>query len=634
IAFWLELDSPSTATVTVLIVAAPVRGMILSKSLYRLLGTLFGGAVALVLVDLCGQNSELFILAVALWVALCTALATLLRNFRAYACVLAGYTVPLIGMAAIQAPDHTFDIAIARVAAITIGLVCAAAASAVLPGSAQKDLIPRIRTALGQMLALARGALAPKGDPAGEHKYIEATANILELDNQIEFAATESPRVALQANALRSAIAAMAGCVTTLRAIAGSAPPDRAAQSGAMEALGSALERLSCRLQFRLQAGEGSYADILGDMRARLHLAEQHVEAEAAPNLGQLQLVENLNELVDRIEAILSDLEAAVEMREGRTVAKIGYHADAGAAWRNGIRAFLGVIAAGAFGYITGWSDGYTSVVAVAVICSLLALTPNPAKASIAFAIGVGMGDLAAIFCVFVLLAQAQGFPLLAMSMAPFLFVALLNPATPLLGGIAGGFRIFFVVAVAPTNPMVFNAASTLNLALVSFVGAILAAYFYRAILPRDEEAEGQRVARSIRRTVAKTIKASTFDRIALESRIYGQLITLAGRLNLSSPDGRTLLAKAYAGARLALAVQRARIALEAEDVPDEARRTLEKAIARADETPAFRDAALAIAVLRPPPGAPGRGPILRAAAALAEADAIQNESQRLSHAA
>ena len=192
IAFWLELDSPSSAMVTVLIVAAPVRGMVLSKSLYRMLGTFVGGAMALALVDLCGQNSEVFILALAVWVGLCTAVATLLRNFRAYAAVLAGYTVPLIGLSAIQAPEHAWDITIARVAVITIGIICAGVVTSIfLPGGARNDLSPRVRDAILSTLKLAHDTLNRAGGIIPDQRYIDVTGRIIGLDSLIEFAATE-----------------------------------------------------------------------------------------------------------------------------------------------------------------------------------------------------------------------------------------------------------------------------------------------------------------------------------------------------------------------------------------------------------------------------------------------------------
>jgi uncharacterized membrane protein YccC len=50
----------------------PQSGMILAKSFYRVIGTLVGSAAVVVFVGLFAQTPELFLLASALWIGLCT----------------------------------------------------------------------------------------------------------------------------------------------------------------------------------------------------------------------------------------------------------------------------------------------------------------------------------------------------------------------------------------------------------------------------------------------------------------------------------------------------------------------------------------------------------------------------------
>jgi len=104
LAYLFELDTPYSAATTVLIVAHPMHGMVLSKSLYRMGGTLVGAVMALVLMGLFAQSPEMFILGLSLWMGVCTMASTLLRSFRSYGAVLAGYTVVLITMPGIDTP--------------------------------------------------------------------------------------------------------------------------------------------------------------------------------------------------------------------------------------------------------------------------------------------------------------------------------------------------------------------------------------------------------------------------------------------------------------------------------------------------------------------------------------------------
>ena len=85
IALALGLDEPKWALMTVYIVAQPLGGMVLAKGIYRLLGTLAGAAMAVVLVATLAQLHTLFFVALAVWLGLCTLCASLLRNFRSYA---------------------------------------------------------------------------------------------------------------------------------------------------------------------------------------------------------------------------------------------------------------------------------------------------------------------------------------------------------------------------------------------------------------------------------------------------------------------------------------------------------------------------------------------------------------------
>src|SRR6202140_1491258 len=86
IAFTFNLDQPQWALLTVFIVSqARQSGPVLAKSFYRVIGTLMGAAVALLLAALFAQERVLFLGTLALWVGLCTFGSQYARNFAAYA---------------------------------------------------------------------------------------------------------------------------------------------------------------------------------------------------------------------------------------------------------------------------------------------------------------------------------------------------------------------------------------------------------------------------------------------------------------------------------------------------------------------------------------------------------------------
>jgi uncharacterized membrane protein YccC len=86
VALWLALrwglEQPAWALMTAFIVAQPLSGMVMQKGLARLCGTLVGTIMSVVFMGLFAQTPWLFLLALALWLGLCTASSTLLRSHR------------------------------------------------------------------------------------------------------------------------------------------------------------------------------------------------------------------------------------------------------------------------------------------------------------------------------------------------------------------------------------------------------------------------------------------------------------------------------------------------------------------------------------------------------------------------
>src|ERR1700740_118460 len=100
VALALDLPRPYWAMATVYITSQPLAGATSSKAVYRVLGTVIGAVAAGAMVP------------------------TLLdRQPRSYGFMLAGYTAALIGFPAVSEPGSMFDLALARVEEITLGIV-------------------------------------------------------------------------------------------------------------------------------------------------------------------------------------------------------------------------------------------------------------------------------------------------------------------------------------------------------------------------------------------------------------------------------------------------------------------------------------------------------------------------------
>src|ERR1700739_3029370 len=76
VSFWLELDSPYWAATTAAIVCQPSLGASLRKASFRVVGTIIGATVIVALTAAFPQSRVGFLLALALWGALCGLVAS------------------------------------------------------------------------------------------------------------------------------------------------------------------------------------------------------------------------------------------------------------------------------------------------------------------------------------------------------------------------------------------------------------------------------------------------------------------------------------------------------------------------------------------------------------------------------
>src|SRR6266853_1012239 len=93
---WLELDNPYWAGTSAAAVCQPQLGASLRKGWFRMIGTV-AGAVVIVLLTACFPQDRIgFLVLLALWCGLCAFGATVLRNFASYGAALAGFTAAII----------------------------------------------------------------------------------------------------------------------------------------------------------------------------------------------------------------------------------------------------------------------------------------------------------------------------------------------------------------------------------------------------------------------------------------------------------------------------------------------------------------------------------------------------------
>ena len=187
ISFWLGLDEPYWALLTVFIVAQPDSGLVLAKGFYRLLGTAAGILVTTALVFALSQYGELFIASIAAWIGVCSFAARGTRNFASYGFQLAGYTTAIVGLPAALNPHGAYSLIVARTTEITLGIGCAVLASRLI---FPRHLTPKLITLADQLFHRVDRVAAIAMDPAaGRQQFASERQGLAE-----DFGAVETMR--------------------------------------------------------------------------------------------------------------------------------------------------------------------------------------------------------------------------------------------------------------------------------------------------------------------------------------------------------------------------------------------------------------------------------------------------------
>jgi uncharacterized membrane protein YccC len=466
-AFWLQLESASSAAVTVGILALQTRGQAYQKAVYRILATIIGIVASFVIAGLFPQTRELFVIGFAGWLGLCVYVGGFLDGNRAYGAVLSGYTVAQVAVTQIDSPQSIFSAGVNRGAAIVVGIAALALVSDVFAApNVHAGLAGKLTEAQRRVRAFAHAILRRESaDPIQSGNLLR---EITALHTDITALAAESSGGGARGAAARSAAVALVAEVSAASALASLPAATFPFLRRALgEALTDALGEESRALQLRLQR----HADV-GN-------ADPHDALFARHALDLL--IENR-----RAQDAIEDLQAG--RRPPRRIHAPIYRSRAAAA-RSGLRAFLAVAISAILFSLGGWPFASQGVALVGVIIALSANTLNPPAFVAGAIIAIAIAALLAGVTEFLILDGVDQFPLLAIGMAPGVLAAalLFTMPNPRLAPIAFLVLVFFPVILSPTNPQGYNPETYLFSSFMAITSVILLFVLLRTVLPTSD---------------------------------------------------------------------------------------------------------------------------------------------------
>jgi uncharacterized membrane protein YccC len=434
LAFRFGLPNPYWALVTVYVVAQPHAGAVLSKAMYRVIGTLAGAIVSIVLVPPLVNAPELLSLAVALWLGFCVFVSGVARSPRTYLFALAGYTTCIIAFPSVRQPAEIFNIAMARVEEITLGILCSGVIHAVvLPTSARALLRNRVDTAITDAARWSADALLRPGDAQLARDRRRLATDVNELHDLLLHAGFEGAGTPLRKDVVRALLAQLErtlplsmGVDDRLSELAHSGGP-----SLGLAALIADVE------QWLRRIGGTTDAKLAGDSQP-LRKRCRALEPAVSPDMGwrsrlELSLLARLSDLVQvHGDALLlrASLEAGwnegaprrpVEVLVVRTQRTVDRDI-AGAA--SAALATAGTLFLACLLWIaSGWEGGENGVMLAGVFCSIYATSSNPSLLLKNKLVGVSLRLLLGAVYLLIVLPAIDGFPLLVLALAPALIL-------------------------------------------------------------------------------------------------------------------------------------------------------------------------------------------------------------------
>jgi uncharacterized membrane protein YccC len=308
IALRMGLNRPYWAMATAYIVAQPLTRAMRSKAAYLLYGTRLGALATLVLIPNLVDAPVLLIATLSLWVGGCIYLAVLDRTPRSYLFHLAGYSVALIGFPIVDAPSTVWDVVLARVEEIILGIVCAG--RIVFPTPLGPALIARLDSWIGDAAGMGFGRPigAPEGTttaaarrkvPSDAVEIAMLTTHLAYDTSNLQIATTPVAILYQRMLLLLPVVDGAADRIRILREMGGITPRLRAV-----------LDHISALIQSRRGADLSEAAAVHADIDALEPEIDATVDYKVVVLVGLLVRLRELTDLVHDIMALRRQIRA------------------------------------------------------------------------------------------------------------------------------------------------------------------------------------------------------------------------------------------------------------------------------------------------------------------------------------
>src|SRR3984893_11337552 len=491
IAFALELNSAASAGTGLLILVGPTQGMVLSKAIYRVAGTLFGALAAIILTSLFPQDRTMLIAVFAVYMACLVAIATLLRDFRAYGCILAGYTVALISIAEIDVPTATFTAMLDRVAVILLAVLALAFVSAIFAtAESARSLQSKLRLATKDIVAMALATLDQRVPP-DPSQCVAMSARLMPLRSEIGFATPELLDGWARAKGARSALLGLFEAIS------------------AIQALGLGLRNMSTASSTVDHAISIVRAAIFAQRREK-RLAEvdafthQAMEAEAL-SIDEAYVLDRCKFMIEVFRDVRDGLLSNRVGRIPRRFVSLPVHQDYIAAVLNGLRVGLAVGIVGLLAVLSGLPGANLMILGTIVFVSLGSVMHDPLAMGRAALLMTPPVIVTGTIYDFLIFPNISDYPLFLLSLAPVVTMTcwLIKTGKGPMGLFYG---VQSISLLSPANVQTLDPTAFVDAAAYLVAGSLCIFFSLLLIVPVDPALRRLRLALAVGRALREAL--------------------------------------------------------------------------------------------------------------------------------
>ncbi len=386
IALELNFDKPAWSLTTVYVASQLYSSSTISKSIFRFLGTVFGGLFVFLIYPATVLNPVLFSLCVSIWVAVCLYLSLHDRTPKSYVFMLAGYSAAIMGFPDVNTPLSITYTVISRIEEITVAIICSSLVhSLILPVSMRNILENSVSNWYGSARKLCSELL----DPEAKDKSLEREDILIQMAGYPVNVETLITHCVFEGDAARQLIRLvtvqyqhLSYLIPTLTAIEVRlnllaeqhiALPDFVKETFRQFLLwlnGDNKENETHAIQQEITRTQ---ADIKQRYQARTLSAEESLLLN-----GLLARLANFVKITDAYTSVGRRVGSFEENVNPAKRTHAHWHIDKGLLLLSSFTAFLATFASCLFWIGTGWTDGATAPLMAAVLCSFFAGMDSP----------------------------------------------------------------------------------------------------------------------------------------------------------------------------------------------------------------------------------------------------------------